>query len=72
MVLCFQDIVIGCPGRMKDLIEMGICQLDEVSFVVSQLCFSLCCSYCLWIMVGISYMLSSVETRGVLDINSIT
>jgi hypothetical protein len=56
---------------MKDLIEMGICQLDEVSFVVSQLCFSLCCSYCLWIMVGISYMLSSVETR-VLDINSIT
>ncbi|KAG6529358.1 hypothetical protein ZIOFF_011555 [Zingiber officinale] len=29
-----QDIVIGTPGRMKDLIEMGICQLKEVTFVV--------------------------------------
>ncbi|XP_072963533.1 DEAD-box ATP-dependent RNA helicase 5 [Typha angustifolia] len=28
------DIVIGTPGRMKDLIEMGICNLNEVSFVV--------------------------------------
>ncbi|KAF0921560.1 hypothetical protein E2562_009761 [Oryza meyeriana var. granulata] len=28
------DIVIGTPGRMKDLIEMGICRLNEVSFVV--------------------------------------
>lgn len=28
------DIVIGTPGRMKDLIEMGVCQLNEVSFVV--------------------------------------
>nr|CAB3456363.1 unnamed protein product [Digitaria exilis] len=28
------DIVIGTPGRMKDLIEMGICHLNEVSFVV--------------------------------------
>ncbi|XP_019152602.1 PREDICTED: DEAD-box ATP-dependent RNA helicase 5 [Ipomoea nil] len=28
------DIVIGTPGRLKDLIEMGICQLKEVSFVV--------------------------------------
>ncbi|XP_042458381.1 DEAD-box ATP-dependent RNA helicase 5-like [Zingiber officinale] len=28
------DIVIGTPGRMKDLIEMGICQLKEVTFVV--------------------------------------
>ncbi|KAG6525502.1 hypothetical protein ZIOFF_015458 [Zingiber officinale] len=29
-----EDIVIGTPGRMKDLIEMGICQLKEVTFVV--------------------------------------
>ncbi|XP_015698978.2 DEAD-box ATP-dependent RNA helicase 5 [Oryza brachyantha] len=28
------DIVIGTPGRMKDLIGMGICRLNEVSFVV--------------------------------------
>lgn len=28
------DIVIGTPGRMKDLIEMGICCLKDVSFVV--------------------------------------
>ncbi|XP_076913996.1 DEAD-box ATP-dependent RNA helicase 5-like [Bidens hawaiensis] len=28
------DIVIGTPGRLKDLIEMGVCQLQEVSFVV--------------------------------------
>ncbi|XP_028105462.1 DEAD-box ATP-dependent RNA helicase 5 [Camellia sinensis] len=28
------DIVIGTPGRLKDLIEMGICYLKEVSFVV--------------------------------------
>jgi len=28
------DIVIGTPGRMKDLIEMGVCNLNEVSFVV--------------------------------------
>ncbi|PAN10585.1 hypothetical protein PAHAL_2G103400 [Panicum hallii] len=28
------DIVIGTPGRMKDLIEMGFCNLNEVSFVV--------------------------------------
>ncbi|WOL16649.1 DEAD-box ATP-dependent RNA helicase 5 [Canna indica] len=28
------DIVIGTPGRMKDLIEMGVCQLKEVSYVV--------------------------------------
>ncbi|XP_051202802.1 DEAD-box ATP-dependent RNA helicase 5 [Lolium perenne] len=28
------EIVIGTPGRMKDLIEMGICRLNEVSFVV--------------------------------------
>ncbi|KAJ6837929.1 putative DEAD-box ATP-dependent RNA helicase family protein [Iris pallida] len=28
------DIVIGTPGRMKDLIEMGVCCLKEVSFVV--------------------------------------
>ncbi|KAL6897339.1 hypothetical protein ACP4OV_007035 [Aristida adscensionis] len=28
------DIVIGTPGRMKDLIEMGVCSLSEVSFVV--------------------------------------
>ncbi|XP_066389723.1 DEAD-box ATP-dependent RNA helicase 5-like isoform X2 [Miscanthus floridulus] len=27
------DIVIGTPGRMKDLIEMGVCCLNEVSFV---------------------------------------
>ena len=29
------DIVIGTPGRLKDLIEMGVCCLKEVSFVVS-------------------------------------
>ncbi|KAF3792928.1 DEAD-box ATP-dependent RNA helicase 5 [Nymphaea thermarum] len=29
------DIVVGTPGRLKDLIEMGICCLKEVSFVVS-------------------------------------
>ncbi|KAL5973091.1 hypothetical protein ACLOJK_037117 [Asimina triloba] len=28
-----KDIVIGTPGRLKDLIEAGICQLKEVSFV---------------------------------------
>ncbi|KAK1261503.1 DEAD-box ATP-dependent RNA helicase 5 [Acorus gramineus] len=28
------EIVIGTPGRMKDLIEMGVCCLEEVSFVV--------------------------------------
>ncbi|KAG6408260.1 hypothetical protein SASPL_131264 [Salvia splendens] len=28
------DIVIGTPGRLKDLIEMGVCRLNEVSFVV--------------------------------------
>ncbi|XP_078182488.1 DEA(D/H)-box RNA helicase family protein [Carex rostrata] len=28
------DIVIGTPGRMKDMIEMGECILKDVSFVV--------------------------------------
>ncbi|KAJ1431111.1 RNA helicase, DEAD-box type, Q motif [Sesbania bispinosa] len=28
------DIVIGTPGRIQDLIEMGVCRLNEVSFVV--------------------------------------
>ncbi|XP_071692543.1 DEAD-box ATP-dependent RNA helicase 5-like [Rutidosis leptorrhynchoides] len=28
------DIVVGTPGRLKDLIEMGVLQLQEVSFVV--------------------------------------
>ncbi|KAL6180954.1 hypothetical protein ACLB2K_047612 [Fragaria x ananassa] len=28
------DIVIGTPGRLKDLIEMGLCCLQEVSFAV--------------------------------------
>jgi ATP-dependent RNA helicase DBP3 len=28
------DMVIGTPGRLKDLIEMGVCLLNEVSFVV--------------------------------------
>ncbi|XAR70699.1 RNA helicase [Bertholletia excelsa] len=28
------DIVIGTPGRLKDLIEMGVCNLKEASFVV--------------------------------------
>ncbi|KAG1354231.1 DEAD-box ATP-dependent RNA helicase 5 [Cocos nucifera] len=28
------DIVIGTPGRLKDMIEMGICSLKEVTFVV--------------------------------------
>ncbi|KAE8055723.1 hypothetical protein FH972_012545 [Carpinus fangiana] len=32
--LAQQDIVIGTPGRLKDLIEMGVCILKEVSFVV--------------------------------------
>lgn len=31
-----QDIVIGTPGRLKDLIEMRVCILKEVSFVVSR------------------------------------
>lgn len=34
-----QDIVIGTPGRLKDLIEMGVCCLTEVSFVVSRRSF---------------------------------
>ncbi|XP_056174477.1 DEAD-box ATP-dependent RNA helicase 5 isoform X2 [Syzygium oleosum] len=28
------DIVIGTPGRLKDLIEEGVCSLNEVAFVV--------------------------------------
>ncbi|KAG6687954.1 hypothetical protein I3842_11G100300 [Carya illinoinensis] len=28
------DVVIGTPGRLKDLMEMGVCSLKEVSFVV--------------------------------------
>ncbi|XP_060207722.1 DEAD-box ATP-dependent RNA helicase 5 isoform X2 [Lycium barbarum] len=28
------DIVIGTPGRLQDLMEMGVCNLKEVSFVV--------------------------------------
>ncbi|XP_027360387.1 DEAD-box ATP-dependent RNA helicase 5 [Abrus precatorius] len=28
------DIVIGTPGRIQDLIEMGVCCLKDVSFVV--------------------------------------
>ncbi|KAK4490829.1 hypothetical protein RD792_001544, partial [Penstemon davidsonii] len=28
------DIVIGTPGRLRDLIEMGVCDLKEVSYVV--------------------------------------
>ncbi|TYG77734.1 hypothetical protein ES288_D03G218000v1 [Gossypium darwinii] len=28
------DIVIGTPGRLKDLMNMEVCQLNEVSFVV--------------------------------------
>ncbi|KAI4372191.1 hypothetical protein MLD38_010456 [Melastoma candidum] len=28
------DIVIGTPGRLKDLIEEGVCRLSDVSFVV--------------------------------------
>ncbi|XP_021765537.1 DEAD-box ATP-dependent RNA helicase 5-like [Chenopodium quinoa] len=28
------DIAIGTPGRLKDLIEMGACRLQDVSFVV--------------------------------------
>ncbi|KAF6135853.1 hypothetical protein GIB67_028172 [Kingdonia uniflora] len=28
------EIVIGTPGRLRDLIEMGICCLQEVSYVV--------------------------------------
>ena len=72
---CFQDIVIGTPGRMKDLIEMGVCNLHEVSFVVSQLCFSLCCSCCLTVWVygwHTIYVLFSHKYGGVLDINRLT
>ncbi|KAK4797301.1 hypothetical protein SAY86_029627 [Trapa natans] len=29
------DIVIGTPGRLKDLVEEGVCRLSEVAFVVS-------------------------------------
>ncbi|KAG9139995.1 hypothetical protein Leryth_010520 [Lithospermum erythrorhizon] len=28
------EIVIGTPGRLRDLIEMGVCCLEDVSFVV--------------------------------------
>lgn len=28
------DIVIATPGRLKDLMEMGVCSLNEASFVV--------------------------------------
>ncbi|KAL7111881.1 hypothetical protein ACP275_05G117200 [Erythranthe tilingii] len=28
------EVVIGTPGRLKDLMEMGVCLLKEVSFVV--------------------------------------
>ncbi|KAK4746436.1 hypothetical protein SAY87_012748 [Trapa incisa] len=28
------DIVIGTPGRLKDLVEEGVCRLSEVAFVV--------------------------------------
>ncbi|XP_039010621.1 DEAD-box ATP-dependent RNA helicase 5-like isoform X1 [Hibiscus syriacus] len=28
------DLVIGTPGRLKDLMNMEVCQLNEVSFVV--------------------------------------
>jgi hypothetical protein len=45
-VLCLQDIVIGTPGRMKDLIEMGVCRLNEVSFVVIPSCLPFCFSCC--------------------------
>jgi hypothetical protein len=70
---CFQDIVIGTPGRMKDLIEMGFCNLNEVSFVVSQLCFLLCCSCCLSYGVHTIYILFSHKYLcGVLDINRLT
>lgn len=31
----FQDIVIATPGRLKDLMEMGVCNLKDVSFAVS-------------------------------------
>ncbi|ESR45894.1 hypothetical protein CICLE_v10003217mg [Citrus x clementina] len=30
----YEDIVIGTPGRLIDLIEMNVCHLSEVSFVV--------------------------------------
>lgn len=40
----FQDIVIATPGRLKDLIEMGVCCLSDVSFVVSLV---YCMNYCL-------------------------
>ncbi|KAE8732225.1 DEAD-box ATP-dependent RNA helicase 5 [Hibiscus syriacus] len=29
-----KDLVIGTPGRLKDLMNMEVCQLNEVSFVV--------------------------------------
>lgn len=69
--LCFQDIVIGTPGRMKDLIEMGICHLNEVSFVVSQFCLWLCYS-CLWMCCA--YYICSLWSQicAGLDIKRIT
>lgn len=33
-LLYAQDIVIATPGRLIDLIEMNVCHLMEVSFVV--------------------------------------
>lgn len=35
-----QDIVIGTPGRLQDMMEMGACNLKEVSFVVSSVLLS--------------------------------
>lgn len=40
-----QDIVIGTPGRLRDLIEEGVCNLSEVSFVVSLSLLSSVVSY---------------------------
>ena len=37
-LLSFQDIVIATPGRLRDLIEMGVCNLKDVSFAVIRLC----------------------------------
>ena len=37
-MLTIQDIVVATPGRLRDLIQDGICNLGEVSFVVREMC----------------------------------
>lgn len=65
-----QDVVVGTPGRLRDLIEMGVLQLQEVSFVVSTFYFIYIhmCAYiyrCLFYMCACAYHL--LETCFVLE-----